>query len=97
MIKRNFLIFVLLSLTIVLIGVIFLILDKDMFIPGFTNDTKENIIVNGWPIVVIGVVMLLIGLLGKWSDNNDQRKNKDIRYPPPMEEVDKNHRRFYGE
>ena len=50
MVKRNFLIFVLLSLTIVLMGVIFLFLDKDMFIPGFTNDTRENIIVNGWPI-----------------------------------------------
>ena len=97
MVKRNFLIFVLLSLTIVLMGVIFLFLDKDMFIPGFTNDTRENIIVNGWPIVVIGLVMLLTGLLGKWSTNNDQRKNKDIKYPPPTEEVDKNHQRYYDE
>ena len=47
--------------------------------------------------VVIGLVMLLTGLLGKWSTNNDQRKNKDIRYPPPTEEVDKNHQRYYDE
>jgi len=95
--KRNFAVFVFLSLLIVLMGVVFLFLDKDIFIPGFTNDTKEDIIVDGWPIVVIGAVMLFIGLLGKWSDYNDQRKNKDIKYPPPTEEIDKNHQRYYGE
>ena len=97
MAKRNLLIYFLLSLSIVLFGVIVLFLDMDIFIPGFTNDTKQDIIVNGWPIVAIGIVMLLIGLLGKLSDNNDQRKNKDIKYLPPTEEVDKNHQRFYDE
>ena len=93
--KRNFLIFVLLSLLIVLLGVIFLLIDEKVFIPGFTNDTRENIIVDGWPIVVIGLVMLSVGLLGKWSDSNDQRKNSDARYPPPSEYFDEQHRRYH--
>ena len=97
MAKRNLTIFVFLSLFIVLLGVIFLFLDKDIFIPGFINDSHENVNVNGWPIVVIGVVMLLMGLLGKWSDNNDQRKNKDIKYPPPTEFFDKHHQRYLDE
>ena len=97
MAKRNFLIFIFLSLTIVLMGIIFIFLDKDIFIPGFTNDTKEDIIVNGWPIVVIGSVMLLFGLLMRWSDTNDRNKNKDIKYPPPTEEINKEHQRYYGE
>jgi len=96
MAKRNFTIFVLLGVTIVLIGVIFLLLGKDMFIPGFVSDS-EDISVNGWPIVIIGVAMLFMGLLMKWSGANDQRKNKDIKYPPPTEEVNKEHQRYYGE
>ena len=94
--KRNLTIFIYLSIFIVLLGSIFLFLDKDIFIPGFTNDTKQDIIVNGWPIVAIGVVMLLIGLLGKLSDN-DQRKNKDIKHLPPTEFFDKHHQRYLDE
>jgi uncharacterized membrane protein len=97
MAKRNFIIFVFSCFFIVFLGVIFLFVDKDIFIPGFTNDTHENILVNGWPIIIIGVVMLLIGLLMKWSDNNDQRKNKGIKYPPPTEFFDKHHQRYLDE
>ena len=88
MVKRNFLVFVLLSLVIVLVGVIFLFLDKEIFIPAFTNDTGENIIVNGWPIVVIGLVMLLFGLLIKWSVRNDRSKNDAMGDPSTTELID---------
>ena len=69
----------------------------DIFIPGFINDTHVNSIVNGWSISVIGVVMLLMGLLGKWSDKNDQRKNINIKHPPPTELFDKHHQRYLDE
>ena len=88
-VKRGWIMFISSCLFISFLGFLFLLFDKKIFIPGFINDSGQNIIVNGWPIVVIGIVSLLFGLMIKWAANNEKTESSGPGEPPRTELVDK--------
>lgn len=87
-VKRGWIIFITSCLFISFLGFVFLLFDIKIFIPGFINDSGHDIIVNGWPIVVIGIVSLLFGLLIKWAANNEKPVSTGPEEPPRTELVD---------
>jgi len=88
-VKRGWIVFIASCLFISILGLLFLLFDKKIFIPGFINDSRQDIIVNGWPIVVIGVVSFLFGLLLKWAANNEKPVSTGTGEPPRTELIDK--------
>jgi len=88
-VKRGWIIFIGSCTLLSVLGLLFLLFDKKIFIPAHVNDTDQNIIVNGWPIVVIGIVSLLFGLLIKWAANNEKPVSTGPEEPPRTELVDK--------
>ena len=88
-VKRGWIIFIGSCTLVSVLGLLFLLIDKKIFIPGFINDSGQDILVNGWPIVVIGIVSLLLGLLIKWAANNERPVSTGPEEPPRTELVDK--------
>ncbi len=86
--RRGWIVYVVSCLFISLLGTLFLLFDKKIFIPGFINESHD-IVVNGWPIVVIGIVCLLFGVLIKWSINNEKDRSSVVGEPPRTELVEK--------
>ena len=86
--KYGFSLFIFLSIAIIILGLIFLLLDKKAFVPGFVNDTQENWIWNGWAIMLVGLGMLLFGFFIKWIIRREQSDNQQTIDLPPLEFVD---------
>jgi hypothetical protein len=72
MAKRNFIVFVLLSLVVVVIGIYYVTFDKQIYIPGYISDSRGEGSFSGWTIIICGVVMLLFGFLIKWIANKEK-------------------------
>jgi len=86
--KRNFKIYVFLSVAIIILGLFLLLYDKKVFVPGSLTETPENWLWNGWIIMFVGMAMLLHGLFIKWTISKERSRNQSTTDPPSTELIE---------
>jgi predicted ferric reductase len=69
--KIIFRIFIFCGMLVLAVGVYFILANKSEWFRIQTDGRPvEYHKYNGWQIIIIGTVMLLIGIIGKWRKNN---------------------------